>query len=51
MLPLEDKKTLKHLSKNNTLSKQKMLFHLSLEMQLILLIDKHGGQATKSLAS
>jgi len=50
MLLSEDKKTLKPSSKKVMLNKLKMLFHLSLEMKLILLTDKDGGQVMMSLA-
>jgi len=50
MLPLEEKKTLHPLSKNNTLSKLKTIFQVSLEMQLILPIERLGGPTPMSLA-
>jgi len=49
MLPSEEKKTNKLSSKNNTLNKLRMHFHLSLEMQLIQLTDKLGGLVIRFL--
>lgn len=43
MLQSEEKKMSKLSSKNNTLNKLRILFHLSLEMQLTQLTDKLGG--------